>query len=60
MNAAKKIKSEFITHSKNVDDDEEELTEYLKKIPLDDLIRILPPGKIKIASSGKGKLGENH
>ncbi len=59
MNAAKKIKSEFITHSKNVDDDEE-LTEYLKKIPLDDLIRILPPGKIKIASSGKGKLGENH
>ena len=57
MNAAKKLKSEFITNSLNMHDDE--LTEYLKRVPLDDIIRILPPGKIKIASSGKAKLSEN-
>jgi predicted ribosome quality control (RQC) complex YloA/Tae2 family protein len=57
MNAAKKLKSEFVTNSQNTNDDE--LTEFLKRISLDDIIRILPAGKIKIASSGKGALVEN-
>jgi predicted ribosome quality control (RQC) complex YloA/Tae2 family protein len=57
MNAAKKLKSEFVTNSQNTNDDE--LTEFLKRISLDDIIRILPAGKIKIASSGKGGLVEN-
>jgi predicted ribosome quality control (RQC) complex YloA/Tae2 family protein len=56
MNAAKKIKSELITNSQNIDDD---LVEFLKRMSLDDIIRILPSGKIKIASSGKGTLVEN-
>ena len=56
MNAAKKLKSELITNAQNVDDD---LIEFLKRISLDDIIRILPSGKIKIASSGKGTLAQN-
>ena len=56
MNAAKKLKSELITNAQNVDD---ELIEFLKRIPLDDIIRILPSGKLKIASSGKGTLAQN-
>ena len=56
MNAAKKIKSELITNSQNIDDD---LTEFLKRMSLDDVIRILPSGKIKITSSAKGTLYGN-
>ena len=56
MNAAKKLKSELITNSQNMDDD---LIEFLKRISLDDIIRILPSGKLKIASSGKGTLAQN-
>ena len=56
MNAAKKLKSEFITNSQNMDDD---LIEFLKRISLDDIIRILPSGKLKITSSGKGTLAQN-
>jgi predicted ribosome quality control (RQC) complex YloA/Tae2 family protein len=56
MNAAKKLKSELITNAQNVDDD---LIEFLKRISLDDIIRILPSGKLKIASSGKGILAQN-
>ena len=56
MNAAKKLKSELITIAPNEDDD---LIEFLKRIPLDDIIRILPSGKLKIASSGKGTLAQN-
>jgi predicted ribosome quality control (RQC) complex YloA/Tae2 family protein len=56
MNAAKKLKSELITNAQNVDDD---LIEFLKRISLDDIIRILPSGKLKIASSGKGTLAQN-
>ena len=37
MNAAKKIKSELITNSQNIDDD---LVEFLKRMSLDDIIRI--------------------
>ena len=56
MNAAKKIKSELIANSQNIDDD---LTEFLKRMSLDDVIRILPSGKIKITSSAKGTLYGN-
>ncbi|HEY5737284.1 MAG TPA: ribosome rescue protein RqcH [Nitrososphaeraceae archaeon] len=56
MNAAKKIKSELIANSQNVDDN---LTEFLKRMSLDDVIRILPSGKIKITSSAKGNYYNN-
>jgi predicted ribosome quality control (RQC) complex YloA/Tae2 family protein len=56
MNAAKKIKSELIANSQNIDDD---LTEFLKRMSLDDVIRILPSGKIKITASAKGTLNIN-
>jgi hypothetical protein len=56
MNAAKKIKTELINNSQN----NAQLTEYLKRMSLDDIIRVLPSGKIKISSSGKGKLYENY
>jgi hypothetical protein len=52
----KKLKSEFISNSQNMYYD---LIEFLKKIYLDDIIRILPSVKIKIASSGKGTLAQN-
>ena len=57
MNAAKKIKTELITNSHNIED--EDLIEFLKRMSLDDIIRILPSGKIKIASSEKGALYGN-
>ena len=57
MNAAKKIKTELITNSHNIDD--EELIEFLKRMSLDDIIRILPSGKIKIVASEKGALYGN-
>jgi hypothetical protein len=57
MNATKKIKTELITNSHNIDD--EDLIEFLKRISLDDIIRILPSGKIKIVSSEKGTLYRN-
>ena len=55
MNATKKIKTELINNSQN----KAELIEYLKKVSLDDIIRVLPSGKIKIASSERGKLYGN-
>ena len=57
MNAAKKIKTELITNSHNIDN--EDLIEFLKKMSLDDIIRILPSGKIKIVSSEKGTFYRN-
>jgi predicted ribosome quality control (RQC) complex YloA/Tae2 family protein len=56
MNAAKKIKTELINNSQN----NAQLTEYLKRTSLDDIIRVLPSGKIKISSSEKGKLFERY
>ena len=55
MLGAKKIKTELINKSQNDND----MTEYLKKISLDDIIRVLPSGKIKIISSERGKLYSN-
>jgi predicted ribosome quality control (RQC) complex YloA/Tae2 family protein len=57
MNAAKKIKTELIANPYNKDD--EDLIEFLKRMSLDDIIRILPSGKIKIVSSEKGTLYGN-
>jgi hypothetical protein len=51
MLGAKKIKSELINNSQN----DSEMAEYLKKISLDDIIRVLPSGKIKIISAEKSK-----
>ena len=56
MNAAKKIKTELINNSKN----NAEMIEFLKRMSLDDIIRVLPSGKIKISSSEKGKLYESY
>ncbi|HJU60154.1 MAG TPA: ribosome rescue protein RqcH [Nitrososphaeraceae archaeon] len=55
MHAAKKIKTELINNSQT----KTELTEFLKKVSLDDIIRILPSGKIKIVLSERGKLFTN-
>jgi predicted ribosome quality control (RQC) complex YloA/Tae2 family protein len=55
MLGAKKIKTELINNSQNDND----MTVYLKKISLDDIIRVLPSGKIKIISSERGKLSSN-
>ena len=55
MIGAKKIKTELINNSQNDSD----MAEYLKKISLDDIIRVLPSGKIKIISSEKSKLYSN-
>lgn len=55
MLGAKKIKTELINNSQNDND----MTVYLKKISLDDIIRVLPSGKIKIISSERGKLYSN-
>jgi hypothetical protein len=55
MNSTKKIKTELINNSQN----NAELIKYLKKVSLDDIIRVLPSGKIKIALSEKGKLSGN-
>jgi predicted ribosome quality control (RQC) complex YloA/Tae2 family protein len=55
MNAAKKIKTELINNSQN----NVELIEFLKKVSLDDIIRVLPSGKIKISLSERGKLYAN-
>lgn len=56
MNAAKKIKSEFIKFLQNNKNTNilEEMIIYLKGIPLDDIIRLFPPGKIKLISIEKG------
>ena len=56
MNATKKIKTELI---KNSQQSNSELIEYLKKVSLDDIIRVLPSGKIKIISTEKSKLYDN-
>jgi hypothetical protein len=55
MHGAKKIKAELINNSQN----KEELIEFLKKVALDDIIRVLPSGKIKITLSERGKLYAN-
>ena len=55
MVGAKKIKTELINNSQNDND----MTVYLKKISLDDIIRVLPSGKIKIISSERGKSYSN-
>lgn len=56
MNAAKKVKSEFIKFLQNNKNNNilEEMLIYLKGIPLDDIIRLFPPGKIKLISIEKG------
>ena len=52
MNLAKKIKSEFV---RVVSDFDSDLAEYLKKLILDDFIRMLPPGQSKIERIERGE-----
>ena len=57
MNAAKKIKTDFIRFLENIKDHDifEELIIFLKTLSLDEIIRLFPPGKIKIISIEKGR-----
>ena len=53
MNLAKKLKSEFVRVISEFDSD---LADYLKKVLLDDFIRVLPTGQSKIEHIEKGQL----
>lgn len=52
MNLAKKLKSEFVRVISEFDSD---LADYLKKVLLDDFIRVLPTGQSKIERMEKGQ-----
>ena len=52
MNLAKKIKSEFVRVISEFDSD---LADYLKKVLLDDFIRMLPTGQSKIEQIERGR-----
>ena len=52
MNLAKKLKSEFVRVISEFDSD---LADYLKKVLLDDFIRVLPTGQSKIERIEKGQ-----
>jgi hypothetical protein len=52
MNLAKKLKSEFVRIISEFDSD---LADYLKKVSLDDFIRVLPTGQSKIERIEKGQ-----
>ena len=52
MNLAKKIKSEFVRVISEFDSD---LADYLKKVLLDDFIRVLPTGQSKIEHIERGQ-----
>jgi predicted ribosome quality control (RQC) complex YloA/Tae2 family protein len=52
MNLAKKIKSEFVRAISEFDSD---LADYLKKVLLDDFIRMLPTGQSKIEHIERGQ-----
>jgi predicted ribosome quality control (RQC) complex YloA/Tae2 family protein len=52
MNLAKKIKSEFVKVISEFDSD---LADYLKKVMLDDFIRMLPSGQSKIERIERGQ-----
>jgi hypothetical protein len=52
MNLAKKVKSEFVRVISEFDSD---LADYLKKIVLDEFIRMLPSGQSKIERIERGQ-----
>jgi len=52
MNLAKKVKSEFVRVISELDSD---LADYLKKIVLDEFIRMLPSGQSKIERIERGQ-----
>jgi hypothetical protein len=52
MNLAKKVKSEFVRVISEFDSD---LADYLKKIVLDEIIRMLPSGQSKIERIERGQ-----
>jgi len=52
MYLAKKIKSEFV---KVISDFDSDLADYLKRVILDEIIRILPSGQSKIERIERGQ-----
>ena len=52
MNLAKKVKSEFVRVISEFDSD---LADYLKKVVLDEFIRMLPSGQSKIERIERGQ-----
>lgn len=55
MNAAKKLKTELIKNLDKINNEKNDtLIEFLKQTSVDDIIRLLPPGKMKLFSIEKG------
>jgi hypothetical protein len=55
MNAAKKLKTELIKYLDKINKEKNDtLIEFLKQTSVDDIIRLLPPGKMKLFSIEKG------
>jgi hypothetical protein len=52
MNLAKKLKSEFV---RVISESDPNLADYLKRVLLDDFIRVLPTGQSKIERIEKGQ-----
>jgi predicted ribosome quality control (RQC) complex YloA/Tae2 family protein len=54
MNAAKKVKSEFVKAAGD-DDDRSDIVESIKQISLDDFVRALPTGQSRVSFTVKGQ-----
>jgi predicted ribosome quality control (RQC) complex YloA/Tae2 family protein len=54
MNAAKKVKSEFVKAAGD-DDDSSDIVESIKQISLDDFVRALPTGQSRVLFTAKGQ-----
>jgi predicted ribosome quality control (RQC) complex YloA/Tae2 family protein len=54
MNAAKKVKSEFVKAAGD-DDDSSDVVESIKQISLDDFVRALPTGQSRVSFTAKGQ-----
>jgi predicted ribosome quality control (RQC) complex YloA/Tae2 family protein len=54
MNAAKKVKSEFVKAAGD-DDDSSDIVESIKQISLDDFVRALPTGQSRVSFTAKGQ-----
>jgi hypothetical protein len=55
MNAAKKVKSEFVKAAGDDDDDSSDIVESIKQISLDDFVRALPTGQSRVSFTAKGQ-----
>ena len=55
MNAAKKVKSEFVKAAGDDDDDSSDIVESIRQISLDDFVRALPTGQSRVSFTAKGQ-----